>query len=247
MNGLNVFDLVGLREDASSFEIREKIKEIKKRSSRYKDKDLFDRIIRALEIYEGRALDRERFEELAKEAPKRSHLSKETEDALEYFSTEKEAEPKKKKKKSYKLQKALITIGVLAIIFSAGTRISDNVRARDCQNNVCIEYRIQKGDTYNWVDENFRDYTVIHTQFVGPNYNFDYLYEDDIIVGRTTLEIAKELEAKGYARIITIDEAIEIMEVSGSHMVGRFKEYKENSNTENQSFVFFDPDIKLVI
>ena len=39
MTGLNVFELAGLNEDASSIEIQEKIEEIKKRSSRYKDKD----------------------------------------------------------------------------------------------------------------------------------------------------------------------------------------------------------------
>ena len=48
MTGLNVFELAGLNEDASSIEIQEKIEEIKKRSSRYKDKDIFDRIIIAL-------------------------------------------------------------------------------------------------------------------------------------------------------------------------------------------------------
>ena len=65
MTGLNVFELAGLNEDASSIEIQEKIEEIKKRSSRYKDKDIFDRIIIALEIYKKRALERERLEELA--------------------------------------------------------------------------------------------------------------------------------------------------------------------------------------
>lgn len=247
MTGINIFELVGLNEDATSSEIQEKIEETRKRSSRYKDKDLFDRIIRALEIYKKRALERERLEELAKEAPKRTpHLSKEVEDALEYFSEEKAEVPRKKKKKSYKLQKAVIAVGILAILFTAGNRIADNIRARDMQNNVCIEYRVQPGDTFDWVGEHIRDYCTIRTQNVGPNFRFDYLYEGDLIIGRTTLETAKELESKGYARIISIDEAIDIMEVSGSHMLGKFKEYKEN-DIKNETFVFFEPDMTFSI
>ena len=58
MTGFNVFDLVGLNEDASTYEINLKIKEIKDRSSRYKDKNIFEKIIKALEIYKKRALER---------------------------------------------------------------------------------------------------------------------------------------------------------------------------------------------
>lgn len=243
MTGFNVFDLVGLDEDASSYEIDLKIKEIKDRSSRYKDKDIFERIIKALEIYKKRALEREKLEELAKEAPRRNiSLSKETEEALEYFSTDKTVEPKEKKKKSYKLQKAVITVGVIVILFSAGNKIIDNIKEKDYQNNVCIEYTVQSGDSFSWVDDNIRDYSTIRTQNVGANFRYDHLYKGDIIIGRTTMEKAKELEEKGYARIISIEEAIDIIETSGERLRGKLDDYKEN-DIKDEAFVFFDPSM----
>lgn len=243
MTGFNVFDLVGLDEDASSYEIDLKIKEIKDRSSRYKDKNIFEKIIKALEIYKKRALEREKLEELAKEAPRRNiSLSKETEEALEYFSTDKTVEPKEKKKKSYKLQKAVITVGVIAILFSAGNKIIDNIKEKDYQNNVCIEYTVQSGDSFGWVDDNIRDYSTIRTQNVGANFRYDYLYKGDLIIGRTTMEKAKELEEKGYARIISIEEAIDIIETSGGRLHGKLDDYKEN-DINDEAFVFFDPSM----
>lgn len=243
MTGFSVFDLVGLDEDASSYEIDLKIKEIKNRSSRYKDKNIFEKIIKALEIYKKRALEREKLEELAKEAPRRNiSLSKETEEALEYFSTDKTVEPKEKKKKSYKLQKAVITVGVIAILFSAGNNIIDNIKEKDYKNNVCIEYTVQSGDSFSWVDDNIRDYSTIRTQNVGANFRYDHLYKGDLIIGRTTMEKAKELEEKGYARIISIEEAIDIIETSGGILHGKLDDYKEN-DINDEAFVFFDPSM----
>lgn len=247
MTGLNVFELAGLNEDASSIEIQEKIEEIKKRSSRYKDKDIFDRIIIALEIYKKRALERERLEELAKEgrdlSKKNIVLSAEVQEALDYFSDDSpKVERPQNKKKNFSLKKGLIIAGAVLVLITAGNKITDNIKEKDYQNNVCIEYTVQSGDTFSWADDNIRDYSTIRTQNVGADFRYDHLYKGDLIIGRTTMEKAKELEEKGYARIISIEEAIDIIETSGGRLRGKFDDYKEN-DLKDETFVFFDPSM----
>lgn len=251
MTGINVFELAGLNENASSIEIQEKIEEIKKRSSRYKDKSIFDRIITALELYKKRAEERERIEELAKEgrdlSKKNIVLSDEVQEALDYFSDDSpKVERPLNKKKKFRLKKGLIIAGAVLVLITGGNKIIDNIKAKDMQNNVCIEYTVQAGDTFDWVDEHIRDYSTIRTQNIGADFRYDYLYKGDLIIGRTTMETAKELEEKGYARIISVEEAIDIVEISGGRLYGKLDDYKEN-NLEDEVFVFFEPEKTFVI
>lgn len=255
MVSYDVFEMVGLDYNASSEEIELKIQELKNRSSRYGGNELCDKLIIKLEECKAKALDREKIEGLLEESPKfvdsESGLSKETREALDYFSDDEKVQEKpKKKKKSYKLQRKLIAAGLiiaicLSTVLYAKNKHDQNI-LNDARYNVCVEYRIQEGDTMSWAEDHFEDRTYIHTQFVGPNYNYKFLYEGDTMIARTTIEEAQALEAKGVARIISIDEAIEILEQTGSSLIGKFREYKEN-NIKNEAFVFFEPEGRYTI
>ena len=67
----------------------------------------------------------------------------------------------------------------------------------------------------------------------------DYIYEGDVVIGRTTKAIADDLVAKGLARIISIDEAVELLGENNS-LIGEFRAYANG----NSDMVFFVPEQK---
>ena len=67
----------------------------------------------------------------------------------------------------------------------------------------------------------------------------DYIYEGDVVIGRTTKAIADDLVAKGLARIISIDEAVELLGKNNA-LIGEFRAYANG----NSDMVFFVPEQK---
>lgn len=165
-------------------------------------------------------------------------------------------EPEPKRQTSYKLQKENkkrkqakgVNIKMKAIKVIAGISVCvcalgffkgqvEEFKSINKANNVCVEYQVQQGDTKKGLSNMFADYSIVYTEVTGPYRNIDYVYEGDVVIGRTTKEVADELVAKGEARIISIDEAIEIMEENNC-LTGEFRDYKEGKS----DMVFFIPE-----
>ena len=141
-----------------------------------------------------------------------------------------------KRKKVFKIVKKVILVGSLIAVGLTAHNYKEAKEQENFNNNVCIEYSVQEGDSYEFLEENFEDYSIVDTEVTGPYRNTDYVYEGDVVVGRTTKEIADKLVEDGTATIISVQEAIEILNADGS-LKGVFKAY---ANGESE-FVFYQP------
>ena len=144
-----------------------------------------------------------------------------------------------KRKRVFKTIKQTILIGTIVAI---GLSCANHNKEDNKNNNVCIEYNVQSGDSYEFLEENFRDYSIVDTEVTGANRNMDYVYEGDVVVGRTTKEIADKLVEEGTATIISVEQAAEILESKGL-LKGEFKDFVEG----NSDFVFYVPTGKTYI
>lgn len=150
-----------------------------------------------------------------------------------------------KKGKHYRIAGSALVAGAI-IIFGLGVATSQvggaindkfqESRELELNSNVCVEYEVQPGDTKGGLNEIFKDIGSSYLAVSGSARNSDLLYVGDVIIGRTTKEIAEELENRGIARIITIDEAVEILGENHS-LIGRFREYANG----NRDYVFYVP------
>lgn len=122
----------------------------------------------------------------------------------------------------------------------AGVKYGIDFERQNQQNNVCVEYRVQDGEGNIDLDEIFYEYGYTEYAVSGasrnlsPNKGNPFL--GDVIVGRTTKEIADKLVAEGKARIISIEEATELLGKNHT-LIGEFKRAAE----ENSNIVFYVP------
>ena len=147
-----------------------------------------------------------------------------------------------KKKRVFKIVKKVILTGILIAIGLTARDYMEAKEQENLNNNVCVEYNVQEGDSYEFLEENFEDYSIVDTVVTGPYRDTDYVYEGDVVVGRTTKEIADKLVEEGTATIMSVQEAIEILNADGS-LKGIFKEY---ANGESE-FVFYEPTNEKIV
>lgn len=147
-----------------------------------------------------------------------------------------------KRKRVFKIIKKVILVGTLVAVGLTAHNYKETKEQENLNNNVCVEYSVQEGDSYDFLEENFEDYSIVDTEVTGPYRNMDYVYEGDVVVGRTTKEFADKLVEEGSATIISAQEAIEILNEDGS-LKGEFKAY---ANGESE-FVFYEPTNQKIV
>lgn len=144
-----------------------------------------------------------------------------------------------KRGKPYRLFVLGMVLG--AALSSGANRLNERAEAREqlaLSNNVCIEYQVQEGDTEKLLKEEYgiKDIGFSHLAVKGAYRDNEILYAGDVVIGRTTKEMAEKLQNDGYARIISIDEAVELLENNHS-LIGEFRKYAEGKS----EYVFYVP------
>ncbi len=133
--------------------------------------------------------------------------------------------------------------GVLVCVCAFGSASGINhMKQQNEANNVCVEYQVQEEDSKNRLDNLFREYGYSYLEVSGMYRNENFVYAGDVVIGRTTKEKADELVAEGYARIISVDEAVELLGENQS-LKGEFKAYAKGDS----DMVFFVPEEKTMI
>ena len=158
---------------------------------------------------------------------------------------------KDKNKKMSKGLKKLIALMIAAGMVVAGgfgvNAYINNKQEEDLKNNVCVEYEVQFGDTKNELRDvyglkdisfEYQEISGYQRQRASGGDTSSFLAAGDVIIGRTTKENADKLVVEKGATIITIEEAIDLLEQSGlNSLAGEFKKAAEGGST----FVFYAP------
>jgi len=107
------------------------------------------------------------------------------------------------------------------------------------ERDTIIEIREPKDDdSIKISDINMSDATRVES---GINWYIkqpdNYLYQGDVIIGRTSKDLADFLCKIGYAKIITIEEALSIAQENGRHLNGELGKFEklEQSNSKKGS------------
>lgn len=154
----------------------------------------------------------------------------------------------KKKKKIFKVIRRVILVGtIVAVGITSLNAYVNNKTSEDLNSNVCVEYEVQEGDTRNELEEvyglkdisfEYQEISGYQRQRASGGDTSRFLAAGDVIIGRTTKENADKLVAEKGATIITIEEAIDLLEQSGlNSLAGEFKKAAEGGST----FVFYAP------
>ena len=149
---------------------------------------------------------------------------------------------KPRKTKGWKKNKGKIIALVVAgatIFVSITSLINNSINKSKMNNNVCVMYEVQEEDTKNKLDSLFAEYGFSYLETSGIYRNTNLIYVGDVVIGRTTKEKADELVEQGHARIISIDEAVELLGENNS-LIGEFRAYANGDS----DMVFFVPDSK---
>lgn len=157
--------------------------------------------------------------------------------------------PVKPKYKMAKTRKKIISMGLaLVLIMTTGGvtvyAIKNRNKNIDPLQNVCVEYTIKDGDTKTFLNDTFDDYNYSYHEVSGPYRSLDdsVIYAGDVVIGITTKEKADELVANGKARIISVEEAIDLLK-DNSSLAGEFKRYAEGKS----NVTFYVPvDVKTI-
>lgn len=157
-----------------------------------------------------------------------------------------ENESKKRQARGLIIKKTAIKFvaGVLVCVcaFGAGKAGIKHLEKTDQENNVCVEYQVREGDTEDYLSGLFKEYGISYLEVSGSYRNADYVYEGDVIIGRTTKEKADKMVKEGHARIISIDEACELLGETHA-LIGEFRAYANG----NSDMVFFVPEGKTMV
>ena len=152
----------------------------------------------------------------------------------------------KKEKRRVLIIGTIITGIIIGAGVGTGMRFSTRITSREQKNlnsNVCVEYQIKEGDTkteleneYGIIDMcfSYMETTGAYRQLAAKEANVDihdFLAVNDVIIGRTTEENAEKLVNEKGAEIITIEEAVDILEKSGlNSFVSEFKKAAEGKS-----------------
>ena len=154
-------------------------------------------------------------------------------------------ESEKRARRKFVVVTSAIMAGVLTIAGFSIDKALENKKEKelfDLENNVCIEYVVQEGDTKEFLNKTFAEHSFSYLEVSGLFRDAQMIYAGDVVIGRTTKQKAEELVASGHARIISIDEAIELLGENNS-LIGEFRSYAEGKS----DFVFFVPEGKTMI
>lgn len=148
-----------------------------------------------------------------------------------------------KQAKKVKIKKTAIKFiaGMMVVVcaFGVSKGVSNYLKEKDANYNVCVECIVESGDTYNLYEDTYelKDIGFSHYEISGyqrqeashgePN----FVAAGDVIIGRTTEENAEKLVNEKGAEIITIEEALDVLEKSGlNSLVGEFKKASEGKS-----------------
>lgn len=158
--------------------------------------------------------------------------------------------PLTKKEKRKRLIIGTIITGVIIGIGAGSAAKIVSERRENLNSNVCVEYEIEQGDTKKQLQDKYglKDISFEYMEVTGPYRQesakisgvdvYEFLAAGDVIIGRTTKENANKLVNEKGAKIISIEEAVELLEQSGlNSLAGEFaKTAKGESN-----MVFYIP------
>ena len=147
-----------------------------------------------------------------------------------------------KKKRVFKIVKKAVLIGTLVAIGLTAHNYKEVREQENLDNNVCVEYRVQEGDSYNYLEDTFEDYSIVEYEVTGPYRDENKVYKDDVVIGRTTEEKAVKLQENGSLRIISVDEAVERLEEDGN-LKGEFKAYVNGDS----DVAFYEPTNQKIV
>lgn len=161
-------------------------------------------------------------------------------EALKQVREQKLKEAKKRKK--YKAVRNTIIAGlIVAMGVGAAFEVKKAIENRiGMDSDTCIVYEATDGIGYKKMEKvlKMKDIVLVDETPV-KNRQWDMVYEGDVFVARTTKEIALELQNDGKAKIISVNEAIEIIEKSGKNLYGQLKKAKD----DEAIIVFTDPNV----
>ena len=140
--------------------------------------------------------------------------------------------------KKVKVIIAGVLIGVILVGGSLSFNLGNYIAEKNHQNNVCIEYVIQKGDTSKKLDSFMMDWGVVDPIKTGVDRDYE-IYYGESTVGRTTPKVAEELQQLGLATFISLDKALELLGNNNS-LRGEFKKAAEGES----QVAFFVPTVK---
>ena len=83
-------------------------------------------------------------------------------------------------------------------------------------NNVCVQYEVKAGDTKNYLDDIFKEYGFSYYEVSGSYRDMNKIYAGDTVIGITTKEKADKLVEEGRGKIISVDEAVELLSENNS-------------------------------
>ncbi len=136
--------------------------------------------------------------------------------------------------------------GIIVAIGLTGSNIAATIyedKNKSEENNVCVEYTVEKGIGNKKLDDMFYEYGYVSYAVSGADRNLspnkDNPFEGDIIVGRTTKKEADRLVSLGVARIISLQEAIELLGENHT-LIGEFKKASEGES--DIAFYTFDTE-----
>lgn len=162
------------------------------------------------------------------------------------YSVDRNSNNKLIQTKNFKLKPLFtkVVTGALVIVcaFGISKAVSNHMDKENQKYNVCVEYEVQEGDTKDKLNDLFKEYGFSYFDVSGAYRDADFVYAGDVVIGRTTKEKADELVAAGLAKIISIDEAVDLLGKNNS-LMGEFKAY---ANAKSD-ITFFVPEGKVMI
>ena len=235
----NDYDRKKLLEKLNNYlENNKDVNKIRKLNSEIKI--LFSEEYDGLDWYDDYVFDR-RNDELVNMVNNKHTLPYNLNDIDKRSMDEKSKEKENKRKKVFKVVKTVILVGVITAI-GLGTANNINKKIENNKNsNVCVSYEIQANDTLNELQDSYGLLDIGHSYLALSGAQrqreadklgmdiFSFLAIGDVIIGRTTKENADKLVNEKGAKIISVDEAIELLGENNS-LVGEFKKYSEGSS-----------------
>lgn len=164
--------------------------------------------------------------------------------------------PLTKKEKRKRLIIGTIITGIIIGIGAGSAAKIVSERRENLNSNVCVEYEIEQGDLKNELTDKYglRDISFEYMEIQGAQRQQaalnsgveinDFLAVGDVIIGRTTKENADKLVNEKGAKIISLEEAIELLEDSGlDSFAGEFAKAAKGEN----NIVFYIPSNEKVL
>lgn len=155
---------------------------------------------------------------------------------------------RRKQAKKVKIKKTGIKFiaGIMVVVCAFGgyRGVSNYLKEKDANYNVCVSCVVEEGDTYGLYEDTYglKDIGFSYYELSGfqrqeaSHGEPKFVAAGDIIIGRTTKENADKLVAEGKGKIISLEEAVELLGENSS-LKGELKE----AAMGNSDIVFYVP------